>query len=72
MFPLYVRNLPGEITLEDLIIYFQSAKSGGGDVDFDACNLDGDKATIVFEKKECKYISLMLQPPPSMNIIVLN
>lgn len=65
MFSLYVSSLPSEITLEDLIIYFQSAKSGGGDVDFDACKLDGDKgkALVVFEKRECKYcIYLTLKP----------
>ncbi|XP_028392341.1 LOW QUALITY PROTEIN: protein mono-ADP-ribosyltransferase PARP14-like [Dendronephthya gigantea] len=59
MFPLYVTGLPGEITLDDLIIYFQSGKSGGGDVDYEACKLDGDKAVIVFEKKE--YLENVLQ-----------
>ena len=52
---LYVKDLPGEITLEQLAIYFQSSsKSGGGDVDFDACKLDGNRAVIVFEMPECK------------------
>ena len=52
---LFVRGLPAQITLEELAIYFQSStKSGGGDVDLDACNLDGNNAVIVFEKPECK------------------
>lgn len=54
---LYVKDLQAEITLEDLAIYFQSSsKSGGGDVDFDACKLDGNNAVIVFEKPECKWL----------------
>ena len=55
-FLLYVNKLPQGITLENLIIYFQSSKSGGGDVDSDACRmLDGNQAVVVFEEKECKY-----------------
>ena len=54
---LYVRGLPAEITLEELAIYFQSStKSGGGDVDLDACKLYGNSAVMVFEKPECKYV----------------
>ena len=71
MFPLYIRGLPAKITLDDLIIYFQSGKSGGGDVDNDACKFDGDKAIIVFEKKECKLsINLMFKQPLSVGIKV--
>ena len=52
---LYLKALPEEITLEQLAIYFQSSsKSGGGDVDFDACRLEGNNAVIVFEQRECK------------------
>ena len=52
---LYVKDLPAEITLEQLAIYFQSSsKSGGGDVDFDACRFEGINAVIVFEQRECK------------------
>ena len=52
---LHVKDLPAEITLEQLAIYFQSSsKSGGGDVDFDACELAGKNAVIVFEMPECK------------------
>lgn len=54
---LYVSNLPPEITIDRLIIYFQSeTNSGGGDVDFEACKLDGDKAVVVFEKTEGNFI----------------
>jgi hypothetical protein len=51
-----VSNLPPEITLDDLKIYFQSSKSGGGDVDDDACDFkqDDHSAVIAFEEKECK------------------
>ena len=54
---LFVTNIPPDTTLEALAIYFQSSsKSGGGDVDFDACKLqDGGKAIVVFEKREGKY-----------------
>ena len=51
---LYVNNLPAEIALDDLIIYFQSSKSNGGDVDFEACKREGHNAVVVFEEKECK------------------
>lgn len=51
---LYVKNIPPEITEEKLIIYFQSSKSGGGDVDLDACKWNGDNAVVVFEEEECK------------------
>jgi hypothetical protein len=51
---LYVNNIPAEITEERLIIYFQSSKSGGGDVDTDACVWNGDNAVVVFEEEECK------------------
>ena len=51
---LYVNKLPAEITLDDLIIYFQSSKSGGGDVDSEACKWDGHNAVVAFEEKECK------------------
>ena len=51
---LYVSNLPADITLDDLIIYFQSSKSGGGDVDYEACKRDGPNAVVAFEEKECK------------------
>ena len=56
-FSLYLNNLPHGITIEDLIKYFQSStKSGGGDVDYDACRiLDGNQAVVVFEEKECKF-----------------
>ena len=51
---LYLNNLAADITLDDLIIYFQSSKSGGGDVDSDACKWDGRNAVVAFEEKECK------------------
>jgi hypothetical protein len=51
---LYVSNLPPEITLDDLKIYFQSSKSGGGDVDADCCKLDGNNAVVAFEE-DCEY-----------------
>ena len=61
MFALYVRSVPGVVTLEELIIYFQSAKSGGGDVDGDASKLNGNEAVIVFEKKKGeKFINLTI------------
>jgi hypothetical protein len=63
---LYVTNLPADVTLEALIIYFQSStKSGGGDVDADACKLeDNGRAIVVFEKKECKYSSFKSESHP--------
>ena len=57
---LYVKNIPPEITEEKLIIYFQSSKSGGGDVDLDACKWNGDNAVVVFEEEECKYSQVLL------------
>lgn len=51
---VYVNSVPPDLTLDDLIIYFQSTKSGGGDIDYDACKLDGGKATVVFETRERK------------------
>lgn len=54
-YSLYVANLPRKITLDQLLIYFSSERhSGGGDLDFDACTLNGDKAVVVFEKSEGK------------------
>ena len=52
--PLYVNNIPAEITLERLIIYFQSSKSGGGDIDLDTSRWNGDNAVVVFEEKKRK------------------
>ena len=60
--PLYVKNIPAEITLESLTIYFQSSKSGGGDVDFDSCkSQDGGKAIVVFERKERELFNYIIK-----------
>ncbi len=60
--PLYVNNIPPEITLESLIIYFQSSKSGGGDVDLDSCKSEDDgKAIVVFERRECKLFNYIIK-----------
>ena len=52
-FTLYVSNLPDGTTLDDLLIYFQSTKSGGGDVNDESCKLiNGNKAVIIFDHNE--------------------
>ncbi|XP_046849873.1 protein mono-ADP-ribosyltransferase PARP14-like isoform X2 [Xenia sp. Carnegie-2017] len=49
---LFVRNLQSDVSLDDLIIYFQSSRSGGGDVQVDKCEMNGDFAVVVFEQEE--------------------
>ena len=49
---LFVRNLQSDVSLDDLIIYFQSSRSGGGDVQVEKCEMNGDIAVVVFEQEE--------------------
>lgn len=59
-FSLYVSNLPNGTSLDDLIIYFQSGKSGGGDVNNYVSKLDNNNAVIVFEKNEGRKCDLFV------------
>ena len=52
---LYVRNLPNDIDLLSLIIYFQSGESGGGDINEDNSQLEDGVAVLDFESKEGKF-----------------
>ena len=51
-FYIYVKGYSPETTREDLIMYFQSKESGGGDVDDEECKFEKDKAIIAFDDKK--------------------
>ena len=52
VFYIYVKGYSSETTQVDLIMYFQSKESGGGDVDDEECKFEKDKATIAFDDKK--------------------
>lgn len=49
---IYVRGYDSQTTLEDLVIYFQSKESGGGDIDEELCKFEQDEAKIGFDDIE--------------------
>ena len=53
-FKVYVTGYETGTTLEDLIIYFQSKESGGGDIDDEECMFDQEEAVIAFDEDEGK------------------
>lgn len=59
---LYVRGIGSTISKEDLTIYFQSRKRGGGDIR--KVDLNGDEAVITFEDDDgtlCLHLFLVFQ-----------
>ena len=49
---LYVKGYNSETTLVDLIIYFQSKESRGGDIDDEECKFEKDEAILAFDEEE--------------------
>ena len=52
VFYIYVKGYSSETTQVDLIMYFQSKESGGGDVDDEECKFEKGKAIIAFDDEE--------------------
>ena len=59
-FYLYVKDYSSETTLMELIMYFQSKESGGGDIADEACKFEKDEAIIAFDEEEGTVIMLVM------------
>ena len=53
---LYVKGYNSETTLVDLIIYFQSKESRGGDIDDEECKFEKDEAILAFDEEEGRIL----------------
>lgn len=58
-----ISNIPAKLRRDDIMIYFQKKKIGGGEID-DVFVLKDGKAVIVFEKPEGLIKVKWISPPP--------